>query len=224
MSAELLRHTTRACQTPISEFAQSAQRLCYGWHMSLTTREQPGRPLSITEPRCPQLPRRMVEVAALVLFTLGCSKGDPDNAGVSLDSARALGAAQETDERDRVAVDEQLLDRVIDRRIVIYVAAPHKEVRALRDRYTEEEFQIIADDLMFYRATAIEYLENQGYPLLRLNGRRPVTFQIAGAPRLFEFADIKFMDFVVLYERNREPRVLAPNEVDAAAAYFGRGD
>jgi hypothetical protein len=114
---------------------------------------------------------------------------------------------------------------VLDQRIVIYVSATPEQILAARSQgMSEEDFGVVADDLMFYHATAIEYLEKRSYPLLQLEGRRPLRFRVGDAVRTLDFADVELFDFIVTYEPGREPRIIAPNEVENVAAYFGDGN
>ena len=113
---------------------------------------------------------------------------------------------------------------LINRKRLIKVLATSDQIVAARSEgMSEEDFAVIADDLMFYRATAIEYLEKHGYPLLQLEGRRPLRFRVGNVARTYDFADVQLFDFIVAYEPGREPRVMAPNEVENVAAYFGDG-
>jgi hypothetical protein len=118
-------------------------------------------------------------------------------------------------------LDERILAGTVEQRIAIYVEASMSELEEERRRVSEEDFGVIADDLM-YRSTATRYLETQPYPLVRISGRRPIRFLVAGTPRLIEFADLQLLDYIILYDRNREPVVIAPNEAERAAEYFGR--
>jgi hypothetical protein len=109
------------------------------------------------------------------------------------------------------------------RRVVVFVTASAAELEALRGTVSEEDFAVIADDAMYYRATAYEFLEQHGFPVVSLEGRRPLAFRVGTATRRYDFADVAWLDFVVLYEPAREPRVLATNEVETALEYFGAG-
>jgi hypothetical protein len=76
---------------------------------------------------------------------------------------------------------------------------------------------------MFYRATAIEYLDSLHRPYTRLTGRRPLTFLVAGQPRTYDFRDVELLDFIVVYATDREPRVIAPNEAELVLEHLGTG-
>lgn len=162
---------------------------------------------------------RRARIVAPTLLAAACANGPP---GDSAESSSAT-VDPRPDSVVAPAPDERLLDSTIDRPIVIYVQATADEIQAIRDRYSEEDFAIVADDLMFYRATALEHLENEGYALVRIEGRRPLRFRVAGSPRPLDLDEVELLDFIVLYEPDREPRVIAPIDVHAAAEYFGGG-
>jgi hypothetical protein len=115
---------------------------------------------------------------------------------------------------------DRLLDGVITEPVVIYVDASAEELEAARDSVSEEEFAVIADDLMFYRSSANEYLEERRLPVVRVTGRRPIEFRVQGRSARYDFRHVALFDFIVLYQTDREPRVIAPNEVELAAKYF----
>ena len=114
-------------------------------------------------------------------------------------------------------------DSVITQPVILYVEATDSAIDAQRSEVSADDFAVIADDLMFYRATAIEYLDSLPRPYTRVNGRRPLTFRVAGRPRTYDLRDVELLDFIVVYETDREPRVIAPNEAQVVAEYFGTG-
>jgi hypothetical protein len=78
----------------------------------------------------------------------------------------------------------------------------------------------MADDLMFYRAGAYEYLQQRGLPIRTLNGRRLLQFMVQGTMRRLDVSDVPFLDVIVLYETGRQPKVIAPVDIGEAAEYF----
>ena len=103
---------------------------------------------------------------------------------------------------------------------VIYVEATEAEIEGARKGVSEEDFAVIADDLMFYRSSAVEWLEAWHIPFTRLTGRRPIQFTVNGVPESIDFKDITTLDFIVVYRPNEKPRVFAPNEIDGVRAYW----
>lgn len=145
--------------------------------------------------------------------------------------ALATCTSDATTRRDAVVADSSVgvvstpgnaleLDGVIDRELVIFVEATDSEVAALEGTMTLEDFHVVADDMSFYRSTAIEYLEKDGYPHVRVIGRRPLRFLVAGAPKQYEFREVELLDFVIAYEPGQEPQIVAANEVEAIREYF----
>ena len=109
-------------------------------------------------------------------------------------------------------------------RTVFYMEATNDQITAKRDSMPEPDFLILADDLMFYRASAHEFLEQHALPVKRIDGRQPIRLMVYGTPKDFDFDYIETLDLIVLYDANREPRAIAPNEVDAALEYFQLSD
>jgi hypothetical protein len=127
------------------------------------------------------------------------------------------GSTAQQDLLDAAAGEAQsgpALRQPVAERLVLYVEATVRELEVLRDSSSAEDFPVIADDLMFYRATALEHLERHQVRFVRLTGRRPIEFVVAGKPRRYDFADVPLLDFLVLYEPGAEPRIIAPNEVE----------
>ena len=148
--------------------------------------------------------------AVVLLLAASCGRGDPPADRSS--AARAAGPSQRVDDSVRAGH----LREPVAQRLVLYIEAPGSAIEALRDSIAPEDFGVIADDLMFYRATAIEYLEKHDIAFVRLTGRRPIEFVVNGRVRSYDFADTQLLDFIILYETGREPRVIAPNEVELA--------
>src|SRR6185369_15675925 len=130
----------------------------------------------------------IVSVAAAV-STVACNGERPSTqAAAPLDSAAtSSGAAKSSDSVPAAAVD---LGKPVQQPVVIYVEATPAEIGAARGNTSESDFQVIADDLMFYRASAIEYLEKHKITFTRATGHRPLVFLVKGAPRTYDFKDV----------------------------------
>ena len=149
------------------------------------------------------------------LWVLAGCAGDNRQAGTAEDTVQPNVAPVTTpDSASTAQPGEDLLHRTIDQRIVIYVEASSAELEAERDSVPPDDFAVIADDLMFYRSSAIEYMEKEKIPFLRITGRRPLEFQVNRTPRRLGFADVKLLDFIIVYVTDHEPRIIAPNEVE----------
>jgi hypothetical protein len=104
-------------------------------------------------------------------------------------------------------------DTLIHESVNILLEASEAEIDAARKSLTEENFLVMADDLMYYRASAAEFLETQPTRFLRMTGRPTLYFLVSGAKRAYDFKNISTLDVVVAYERNKQPRIMATNEV-----------
>ena len=100
-------------------------------------------------------------------------------------------------------------------RAVVFLEASPEDIEAVRAGTPPQDFLVIADDLMFYRASAYEFFESRGFPVTRVEGRRPLEFEVGGQARTYAFDSLPTLDLIVLYEPGREPLPLAP--VDALA-------
>lgn len=106
-------------------------------------------------------------------------------------------------------------------RIVLFIEASAADLDAARASRDEEEYYTMVDDLMWYRATAREFLENNGLPVRALQGRQPLRFVVNGEVRPFDYSHIPTLDVVILYDTNREPVAAAPIDIEEAArSYF----
>lgn len=115
--------------------------------------------------------------------------------------------------------------RLFDEPVIVFMTASDSALDAVRAGMDEDDFYAMADDLMWYRATASEFLEQQGVPVISLSGRRPLHFLVDGEPRRFEFAELTTLDAVVLYRPGQEPMAIAPiattDGTGTVEAYFG---
>ena len=177
-----------------------------------------------SRPACAHAARLVLGAFVLAAFA-GCSgeaapaRNGPDADTVAGDVALPPGSVD--DRGPAVAFDSAL--HPYARRVVVFVMASAAELEALRGTVSEEDFAVIADDAMYYRANAYEFLEQHGFPVVSLEGRRPLAFRVGTATRRYDFADVRWLDFVVLYDPVREPRVLATNEIETALEYFHAG-
>jgi hypothetical protein len=103
----------------------------------------------------------------------------------------------------------------VSEHLLLYVEATSAEIERQRDRVPADDFAVIADDLMFYRATALDYLESNRIPHVRISGRRPIEFMVGGEVASYDWSDVMLLDFLVLYQPDEPPRVIAPNEVQS---------
>ncbi|HUG40140.1 MAG TPA: hypothetical protein VMM12_06635 [Longimicrobiales bacterium] len=117
--------------------------------------------------------------------------------------------------------------RVFDEAVIVFMTASDSAMDAARAGREEDDFYTMADDLMWYRATAQEFLEQQGVPVISLLGRRPLHFLVEGEPRRYEFTDLQTLDVVVLYQPGKEPMALPPisttDGTGTVEAYFASG-
>lgn len=115
--------------------------------------------------------------------------------------------------------------RLFDEAVIVFMTASDSALDAVRAGMDEDDFYTMADDLMWYRATAREFLEQQGVPVISLPGRQPLHFLVEGEPRRFEFPELTTLDVVVLYRPGKEPMAIAPiattDGTGTVEAYFG---
>lgn len=146
-------------------------------------------------------------VIVLGACLLAC-EGKPKPAAVApTDSAPALGPSP--------AKSDFISDR-----IAIFMEATAAQIDSVRAQYSEEDFAIVADDMMWYRASAYEYLEKLGIPVRRVEGRRVFEYMVNGEPKRFDFPEATYLDVIVLYEPNREPRAIAPVDLYFINDYY----
>jgi hypothetical protein len=165
--------------------------------------------------------RRVLRTGLCCLVVAACAKDEAAPAARPADSAAF---ARPDSVVTASAPDSTIVNRVINQRVVLYVMPTEAEWANAKAESSDSDFEVIGDDLMFYRSTAIEYLEKAGYPLVHIQGRRAIQFIVNNVPRGYDFADVTTLDFIVAYEPGREPRTFAPNEVEMVAAYFGDGN
>lgn len=118
------------------------------------------------------------------------------------------------------AVSTEGLTDPISTGTVIFLEASPAEIDSARAGRTEEDFAVIADDLMYYRAIAHEQLAVADVPVVRVTGRRRLTFQVEGAARDYDFAHSPLLDLIIVYLPEREPVAFPTLEVDLAVKRF----
>ena len=111
---------------------------------------------------------------------------------------------------------------VFEERVAVYLlpdSAMHDSVRA---SYSEDDYAVIGDDMMWYRAEAADWLEQNGIRTVFLEGRPTIAFVVDGVTRAFDFSAEPTLDVVVLYQPGQAPLALAPVDVTMRApGYFG---
>lgn len=148
-------------------------------------------------------------VLAAVLTVLSCSRPAGPGATQPADSLNAAGA------------DSAALPSVITQRTAVFMEAAQPALDSMRKKYSEDDYFVMADDMMYYRATAYEYLESRGVHVVRTVGRAPLNFVVDGLPRSFDFSSEPTLDLVVMYEPGKTPVAIAPVEIERATDYFG---
>jgi hypothetical protein len=109
----------------------------------------------------------------------------------------------------------------ISRHAIIYLQAAQAELERLRDSIPADDFEVMADHLMYYRSTAYDLLARIWPEVVTLEGRRPLAFVVDGEVREYSFADHTTLDLIVVYRPGREPEALAPIDVERVPVYFG---
>jgi len=159
----------------------------------------------------------------VLLLTLSCDEARaPAGTGAQPSSANPAARADSVARPAEQAAPDS--SQRFGARVAVFLEASPREIERVRSETTEDDFAVMADDLMFYRATAQEYLETRGVAVVRFVGRRTLTFMVAGRPRQYDFSRESTLDVVVLYEPGRQPKAIAPADIHEAAEYFGFDD
>ena len=108
---------------------------------------------------------------------------------------------------------------------IIYMEATPAEIDERRSAYVDEQdYYVMTDDLMWYRAEARAFLETQEFAEFVSREKGPLSFRINGQVRRYDFEDVQLLDFIVAYRPGTEPLILAPVDVHEVAGYFARAD
>lgn len=110
-----------------------------------------------------------------------------------------------------------------DRPVVVFLEATLAEILAQRDRFDDEDdFHVMTDDLMWYRAQAHDALAEAAVAPVLVRERGPLHFEVGGGVRTYDLEEYTFLDLVVAFRPGSEPLVVAPVSVDEVLEYFGR--
>lgn len=110
---------------------------------------------------------------------------------------------------------------LFDSRVVVFLEASRSALDSLRAEVPEDDYYTIADDMLYYRSTAYEYLEQHDLPVRRLTGRPQLRFVIDGSPQPYDLSGATTLDVIVMFEPGRQPESVAPVEVETVTTYFG---
>jgi len=171
--------------------------------------------------------RRFLAIGMLALAACAADSDGPDRAEPAGDPASLAPEAPASPAPAEAARPANAAPASTDtlppfsQRIVLFIEASAAELDAIRASRGEEDYHTMADDLMWYRATAREFLENNGLPVRALEGRQPLRFVVNGGVTSFDYSHIPTLDVVILYDTNREPVAAAPIDIEEATrAYF----
>jgi hypothetical protein len=107
--------------------------------------------------------------------------------------------------------------------LLIFVEASAREIEAARAGAEPDDFAVMADDLMFYRASARERLEAAGVQITRVAGRRPLWFAAADESRAYDFAELPTLDLIVVHVPGSDPVPFATLDVERAVELYRSG-
>ncbi|HYJ78084.1 MAG TPA: hypothetical protein VEW03_00580, partial [Longimicrobiaceae bacterium] len=105
--------------------------------------------------------------------------------------------------------------------VVLVVSPDSQEIHALRDEFGED-FYVVADDAMWYRASTHQMLDSLRIPYLPV-GRGHALFRVRGKTRRFDWSRRGEAWFLVLYNGEDEPSIAADVDLEAALMTFRRG-
>jgi len=163
-----------------------------------------------------------VLLASVVIGLSGCAP-ESETGGVA-DRADISAAVEDSVVANAAAVVDLAQPEELPpfgERIALFIEASAEDLDAARSTRSEEDYYTMADDLMWYRASAREFLENNGLQVRTLEGRQPLRFVVNGEARPFDYSHIPTLDVVILYDTNREPVAVAPIDIDEAVrSYF----
>jgi len=133
-------------------------------------------------------------------------------------AALALACARDDEPPASDADDEPSAEQAAalphyDERVAVLLLADSADIERLRAENSEDDFSVIADDLMWYRAEAIDWLETRGVPTVTVTRRDTLRFLVRGRVREFDYSSDPLLDLVVLYDHDRPPVALATVDV-----------
>jgi len=164
---------------------------------------------------------RKVLLVAAVIGLAGCAT--ESETGGDAERPREPDAVVEAGVVNPAAVDSAQADELppFAERVVLFVEATADDLDAARASRSEADHSTMADDLMWYRASAYEFLERNGFPVRTLQGRRTLRFVVDGEARPFDYSHIPTLDVIILYDTNRDPVAVAPIDIEEAVrSYF----
>jgi hypothetical protein len=120
--------------------------------------------------------------------------------------------------REPARVDGQPAD--YSEPIVLFVSPSGEEIERMRSE-GGEDFYTAADDTMWYRAHAREWVEEMGIASAAVE-RGDAIFMVGGEPVRFDWSNERAAWFLVIYNGIDPPEITWDAVVDEARAYFER--
>ena len=161
----------------------------------------------------------MAPVRGRALLLLATALACADEPQARIESAAAQDSTPAS--QDPTAPAPQGETPAFTTRTAIFLLADSAQLAYLRGEYGAD-FETMADDMMWYRAEALGFLERHEVSVVYFEGRRPLRFRVLGRDQAYDFGDLEFADVVVLYEPDSLPRPLPTVDVPTVApAYFG---
>jgi hypothetical protein len=100
--------------------------------------------------------------------------------------------------------------------IVLFVSPDSAEIDRLQ-RTRGEDFYVAADDAMWYRAAAYEFLDSVGIPHVEAR-RDSARFLVDGRPRVVAWDDVDRTWFAIVYDGRGAPAIAADVDIREAVA------
>lgn len=110
------------------------------------------------------------------------------------------------------------VEGVIRTDLVVFVSPDSTGLERLKEKHGEENFYVIADDEMYYRAAAYDLLDSLGLAYSFVE-RRTLRFEVKGEAREYTWSHVEESWFVVIYRSGQEPRVT--HSIDLSEALGG---
>ena len=105
--------------------------------------------------------------------------------------------------------------------IVLFVTPDSAEIHRLQQQLGDDFF-VVADDAMWYRAAAIQLLDSLNIRHVDV-GRGAAHFRVGGMPKLVSWEDTDRVWFNIVYDGNSEPIVSHDIDIAEAVANFWTG-